>query len=200
MMAILALAIFSVMFLVVFVARSVVQKRRTGDTGLRAGVLGAAPWTMEWLAGWLLVAALLTAVAAPVAELAGLAPWTDVTWIRLVGAAIAVLGTALTFLAQLNMGDEWRIGVDTEEQTGLVTDGVFAIVRNPIFSALIVAAVGLAVMVPNPISLIGVVLLIVAIEMQVRSVEEPHLRRLHGEQYAAYEARVGRLIPRVGRG
>lgn len=200
MMAILALAIFSVMFLVVFVARSVVQKRRTGDTGLRAGVLGAAPWTMEWLAGWLLVAALLTAVAAPVAELAGLAPWTDVTWIRLVGAAIAVLGTALTFLAQLNMGDEWRIGVDTEEQTGLVTDGVFAIVRNPIFSALIVAAVGLAVMVPNPISLIGVVLLIVAIEMQVRSVEEPHLRRLHGEQYAAYEARVGRLIPGVGRG
>ena len=199
MMPTLALVIFGVMFLVVFVARSVIQKRRTGDTGVRAGVLGAAPGSVEWLAGWMLVAALLTPVAAPVAELAGLAPWTDATWVRSVGAGIAVVATGLTFLAQLNMGDEWRIGVDESEQTDLVTTGVFGFVRNPIFSALILAAAGLAVMVPNPISAVGVVLLIAAIEMQVRSVEEPHLRRLHGDSYADYEARVGRLVPRFGR-
>ncbi len=143
---------------------------------------------------------MLTAIAAPLAELSGLAPLTDATWFRSAGAFVALAGIGLTFLAQLNMGDQWRIGVDESERTDLVTTGVFGVVRNPIFSAMIVTAVGLAVMVPNPISVGGVVLFIVAIELQVRSVEEPYLRELHGDSYAAYEAQVGRLAPRIGRG
>lgn len=197
-MAVLALVIFVAMFLVVFVLRSVIQKRRTGDSGIRAGVLSAAVGSIEWLAGWMLVAAMVTAVAAPVAEIAGLEPWTDSGWVRGAGAAIAVIGTGLTLFAQLSMGDEWRIGVDASERTDLVTTGVFAMVRNPIFSAMIITAVGLAVMVPNPISVAGVLLLIMAIEMQVRSVEEPYLRRIHGDHYAAYETQVPRLVPRIG--
>jgi protein-S-isoprenylcysteine O-methyltransferase Ste14 len=99
----------------------------------------------------------------------------------------------------MSMGTQWRIGIDTDEQTGLVTDGAFGIVRNPIFSAMIVAGVGLALMVPNPISILGVVLLIAAIELQVRYVEEPHLRRLHNDAYTAYALRVGRFLPGIGR-
>ena len=34
----------------------------------------------------------------------------------------------------------------------------------------------------------------------VSAVEEPHLRRLHGDPYAAYAARTGRFLPGVGRG
>lgn len=200
MMPVLALTIFGIMFLVVFVARSVIQKRRTGDTGIRSGALGAAVGSIEWFAGWAFVTAMLTAIAAPLAELSGLAPLTDATWFRSAGAFVALAGIGLTFLAQLNMGDQWRIGVDESERTDLVTTGVFGVVRNPIFSAMIVTAVGLAVMVPNPISVGGVVLFIVAIELQVRSVEEPYLRELHGDSYAAYEAQVGRLAPRIGRG
>ena len=198
-MAVLAVVIFVILFLVVFVARSLIQKRRTGDTGIRAGVLGAAVGSIEWLAGWMLVAAMLAALAAPIAEIVGLDPWTDNTWVRGAGAVLAVVGTGLTFWAQLSMGDQWRIGVDASERTELVTAGMFGVVRNPIFSAMIIAAAGLAVLVPNPISVIGVVMLIAAIEMQVRSVEEPHLRQLHGDSYTSYEARVGRLVPRIGR-
>lgn len=199
MMPVLALTIFAIMFLVVFVARSVIQKRRTGDTGIRAGGLSASAGSIEWLAGWMLLVAILTAVAAPIAELAGLNPFTDATWFRSAGAAIALAGIGLTFLSQLSMGNQWRIGVDASEQTELVTTGAFGVVRNPIFSAMIVTAVGLAVMVPNPISMVGAVLFVVAVEMQVRSVEEPYLRDLHGDRYTAYESRVGRLLPRVGR-
>jgi protein-S-isoprenylcysteine O-methyltransferase Ste14 len=73
------------------------------------------------------------------------------------------------------------------------------VVRNPIFSALILAAIGLAMMVPNPISIVGVFVLILAIELQVRFVEEPHLRQLHGDDYAVYASRVGRFVPGIGR-
>lgn len=199
-MAALGLLLFGVMFLVVFVARTVVQKRRTGDSGIRTGVLGASFGSIERLAGWLLVTALLSGLAAPIAEMAGLDPWFTSIWVRGTGAVIAIAGIGLTFVSQLSMGDAWRIGVDADEETALVTNGAFAVVRNPIFGCMLLAGAGLAVLVPNLISAAGLVLLIAAIELQVRFVEEPHLRRLHSDTYTAYSSRVGRLFPGVGRG
>lgn len=198
-MPVLALVMFVVMFLVVFVARTVIQKRRTGDSGLRTGALDAPAGSAEWLAGWMLLVAMIAALAAPIAELAGLNAWVDSGWVRGIGIPIAAIGIMVTFASQLSMGDQWRIGVDSDEETDLVTDGAFGVVRNPIFSAMIIVAIGLAVMVPNPISVAGVVLLVVAIELQVRSVEEPYLRRVHGSSYTTYAKRVGRLVPGVGR-
>jgi hypothetical protein len=45
----------------------------------------------------------------------------------------------------------------------------------------------------------NVALVVVANELLVRLVEEPHLRRVHGEVYARYTAAVGRFVPGVGR-
>ena len=117
----------------------------------------------------------------------------------LVAAVMAVTGIGLTYAAQVGMGTEWRIGIDRTEVTGLVTSGVFGLVRNPIFTAMIFTAVGFALMVPNAVAIIAVVCLVLAIEMQVRFVEEPHLRRLHGTGYEQYAAEVGRFVPLIGR-
>lgn len=198
-MAVAALAMYVAMILVIVVLRSVLQKRATGDSGIRAGLLDAAAGSIEWVAGWLLVMAVIAGFTGPVAELAGLDPLTESGWLRGVGTAVAAAGIVLTFVAQMSMGTEWRIGVDPEETTGLVSAGAFAVVRNPIFAAMIFTGVGLALMVPNPISIIGAVLLFVAIELQVRFVEEPHLRRLHGADYGTYASRVGRFAPGIGR-
>ncbi len=198
-MAVGALVLFVAMFLLVFVARSVVQKRATGDSGIRAGVLGSSLGSLEWFAGWLLVLAMLSAIVAPIAELVGVDPLTESDLIRGTGAVVASVGIVLIFLAQMNMGEQWRIGIDETERTQLVSSGAFRLVRNPIFSAMILTAAGLAVMVPNPISIVGLMLLVVAIELQVRFVEEPYLRRLHGSGYHRYSGRVGRFVPGVGR-
>jgi protein-S-isoprenylcysteine O-methyltransferase Ste14 len=110
-----------------------------------------------------------------------------------------VVGILLTFYAQVAMGRSWRIGVDPDERTELVTAGPFALVRNPIFSAMIPTALGLALIVPSVVALAGLAALIVALELQVRVVEEPHLIRTHGEAYREYAARTGRFVPGVGR-
>ena len=198
-MALLALGLFVVWFLVVFVARTVKQKRATGDSGVRTGALSAPVGSIEWVAGWMLVLALLAGAMAPVVELLGLGLIFASDPVRVVGVIVAVVGIVLTSLAQSAMGKEWRIGVDAGERTGLVTAGAFAIVRNPIYTAMFGTAVGLVVMVPNWVAVVGFVLLVASVELQVRFVEEPHLRRLHGEEYAAYQARVGRFVPGVGR-
>ena len=97
------------------------------------------------------------------------------------------------------MGDSWRIGVDEEERTALVTSGPFAVVRNPIFAAMLPTSLGLALLVPNVVALAGLAALVIALEIQVRLVEEPYLLRAHGDAYSEYAARVGRFVPGLGR-
>ena len=97
------------------------------------------------------------------------------------------------------MGDSWRIGVDPIERTALVTNGAFAVVRNPIFTAMLVTATGLTMTIPNVISIVGLAALIAALEVQVRLVEEPYLLTAQGDDYRTYAQRVGRFAPRIGR-
>ena len=92
----------------------------------------------------------------------------------------------------------WRIGVDPAARTDLVTGGVFGAVRNPIFTAMLVATAGLVLLVPNLVSAAAFGVLVAAFEVQVRLVEEPYLRATHGRAYDAYRATVGRFLPRVG--
>lgn len=195
----LALGLFAVWFVVVFVVRSVVQKRATGDSGIRPGAFAEDASGIERAAYLLLILAFAGAIAAPVAAMAGVDPLIDTDAVPVVGLVVAIVGIAATYAAQLGMGSEWRIGIDRTEVTGLVTDGVFGLVRNPIFTAMIFTAAGFAAMVPNIIAVVAASCLVIAIELQVRSVEEPHLRRLHGDTYDQYLARVGRFLPFLGR-
>ncbi len=80
-----------------------------------------------------------------------------------------------------------------------ITAGPFALVRNPIFSAMVPAFLGLALLVPNIAALAGFAALLVALEVQVRLVEESYLLRTHGARYADYASRIGRFVPGLGK-
>ena len=93
---------------------------------------------------------------------------------------------------------------DTVEATAAFVDLAgysipFAIVRNPIFTTLLLTLTGLTLMVPNPIAIAGLLIAIAGIQLQVREVEEPYLRRVHGHTYRDYTTRVGRFLPWLGR-
>ncbi|MCB1283401.1 MAG: isoprenylcysteine carboxylmethyltransferase family protein [Microthrixaceae bacterium] len=193
----LALVLYAVFAIVAFGWRTWVQWRRTGDTGLR---LAAAPGTVQWWAKLGFVAALAAGIAAPIAGLAGLDPlvWLDRDALRVAGIVIAVVGVLATAGAQVQMGPSWRIGVDPSERTGLVTSGIFAVVRNPIFTAMLIAAVGFTLMVGNVVALLGLGALMGALNVQVRAVEEPYLRSTHGQAFESYATQTGRFIPTFG--
>lgn len=198
-MAVLTLALYGLYAVIAFGLRTLLQWRNTGDGGFR-GLSGHA-LSLEWWAGVLFVVAILAGVLAPVLALVGLEPVAllDHRAVALTGVGLAVVGIAATFGAQAQMGSAWRIGVDHDERTELVTAGVFGWVRNPIFTAMLVTGAGLGLMVPNAVALVGWVSLVVAIELQVRVVEEPYLRQLHGARFGRYLATVGRFLPWVGR-
>ena len=91
-------------------------------------------------------------------------------WTIAPGLALVVLGTADTF--------RW--------------------IRNPIFTMMIVASVGLALVCSTPLVLATPAVLVAALELQVRLVEEPWLRSVHGARYLSWAARTGRFLPGVG--
>ncbi len=198
-MAALALVLFGFSLILTFGVRIAIQLRRTGSTGVHGFATDATP--LERFAGVLFVAGLVMGAAAPLLALLGvLEPIAtlDGTAGHAVGIVLGVAGVLLTFGAQLAMGDAWRVGVDPEERTDLVTDGPFGLVRNPIYSAMIPTVLGLALMVPNVLAIAAFLTLVTALELQVRLVEEPHLLRVHGKTYADYAGRVGRFVPGLG--
>lgn len=193
-----ALALFVIYLALAFGLRSLTHLRPTGSSGFK-GISGP-PGSVEWFGGVLFTASLGLHLAAPVLDLTGVIGLLFVPgpagWL---GATLVTLGAAGTLAAQGAMGRSWRIGVEESERTELVTRGPFAVVRNPIFAAIIPASLGMALMVPNIAAIAALLFLITAIELQVRFVEEPYLIRTHGQTYLDYASRTGRFVPNVGR-
>jgi protein-S-isoprenylcysteine O-methyltransferase Ste14 len=196
----LAIVLSVVWFVSLFVFRTVVQWRKTGSTGLKGfhGTVGSLPW----IAGSSMSLGLALAPIAPVGALLrwpGGALLVASPPLHIVGAACALAGIVGALLAQLSMGDSWRVGVDEAETTELVTIGPFAWVRNPIFTFMGLSLIGLTLLVPNILSFVAAALAVLGIELQVRAVEEPYLKSTHGAAYRYYASRVGRFVPGVGR-
>ncbi len=90
------------------------------------------------------------------------------------------------------MGRSWRIGIDTGHATDLVTSGLFALSRNPIFLAMRVCLAILVLVRPNAFTLALWLVGDVIMQVQVR-LEESFLQQL-GADYLAYCERSRRWI------
>jgi protein-S-isoprenylcysteine O-methyltransferase Ste14 len=194
-----ALRLLVVYLVFAFGVRVAVSLRTTGKTGISS--LAAAP-PVELLGGFLFTAGIAAGVASPVLvkhetldPIGGL----EVAGLHAAGFALVGIGIAGTFLAQMQMGASWRIGVDEDERTELITGGLFSLVRNPIYSFMLSAWTGFALMVPTWLAFASVPIGLVGLEIQVRMVEEPHMLRTQGEPYRAWASRVGRFVPGLGR-
>lgn len=196
--AVVAAVLYVTGLVALFGVRTWQHRRATGSSGFN-GFSRRDGWARA--AGLLFAVAVLAGAAALVAAAAGMPVLTPpglVTPLAVAGLLVAAAGPALAWVAQSSMGMSWRIGVDPGETTPLVTTGVFARARNPIFTAMILAQAGTVLMAPTWLSLAALTALVTAIELQVRYVEEPYLRATHGTGYLDYAAHVGRFVPLLG--
>ena len=115
--------------------------------------------------------------------------------VEILGCIVALGGTGLTWWAQHQMGDSWRFGSDSSEEVVLVVSGLFARVRNPIYTADCLAFTGIALLAPHCLTWIGLGLTLSAFQWQVRVVEEPLMKRLHGEEWRRWAAKTPRFLP-----
>lgn len=197
----LTIALWLLYLMISLGVRLIIQLRMTGSSGFVLHRRRASP--LQMFASVLFVSSLLAGLASPI--LAAMYPeaslwsaWQVPSAATVAGGTGWLCGVSLAFTSQLTLGRSWRIGVDASEKTELVTRGMFGLVRNPIFSALFLTAFSLALLCSTPLAWIACAVQAIALEIQVRCVEEPHLRRVHGAVYNEYTARVGRFIPGLG--
>jgi protein-S-isoprenylcysteine O-methyltransferase Ste14 len=115
-------------------------------------------------------------------------------WAAAVVAALCLAGTAKCWA---RMGKNWRIDVSSEAPTELITDGLFGVVRHPIYALSILLMLCTAIVVPT-VPMAAVAAIHVALMNLKARNEERHLMATQGEAYARYVARTGRFFPRSG--
>ena len=114
-------------------------------------------------------------------------------YLKYIGWGLLGLSLILVWVAQSQMANSWRIGIDEKNKTELVTTGLFSISRNPIFLGIMIANVGLLLIIPNAFTLLIVSLSTISINTQIR-LEETFLEKSHGKTYTDYCQKVGRWI------
>ena len=119
--------------------------------------------------------------------------------LRWIAAALAVAALAGTIKCWARMGTDWRMDVGLERKTDLITDGLFARVRHPIYAFSILLMLCSAAVLPTAPMLVIATLQIVLWYVKARN-EERHLQDVHGDAYARYLRRTGRFFPRRSAG
>lgn len=110
-----------------------------------------------------------------------------------VGFALLHLSMIWIFIAQMQMGKSWRIGIDEQHKTEFVKNGLFSITRNPIFLGMIVAIFSAFLVLPNMITFFVSFAGYIVIQIQIR-LEEEFLERQFGEEYRNYKIKTKRLL------
>ena len=114
-----------------------------------------------------------------------------------VGALLGLAAVGLQITAFVHMGRSWRIGIDPGSREQLVTTGVFAWSRNPIYMALDLIAVSAFLVSGSVYFLVSGLVVMAGIHVQVRR-EERFLAAAYGAQYESYRRRVHRYLGRGG--
>ncbi|WP_413614210.1 methyltransferase family protein [Flavobacterium sp. N2013] len=90
-------------------------------------------------------------------------------YFKYVAIGLLVVALIWTIIAQNQMKNSWRIGIDTETKTDLITSGLFKFSRNPIFLGIILSLVGLFLTTPNALTVLFLILGYVLIQIQIQS-------------------------------
>jgi protein-S-isoprenylcysteine O-methyltransferase Ste14 len=112
---------------------------------------------------------------------------------RLIGVALVTFGLIIFVLAFVSFGDSWRVGFDVKTPGALVTTGLFAVTRNPIYVFLDLWFLGIFLINGTLIFLIFAALAFAAIHWQILQ-EENFLTKLYGKSYQDYCDRTGRYV------
>jgi len=110
-----------------------------------------------------------------------------------IGALLFACGIALAVWARLHLGRNWGMPMTERAEPELVTSGPYRFVRHPIYSGLLTAMLGTA-LVNNLLGLI-VVAVLVAYFYYCGIVEERNLVATFPKAYPEYRSRTKMLIP-----
>lgn len=114
---------------------------------------------------------------------------------RLTGFLLGIIGDIIFFVAVYTMKDSWRAGIPENDETQMVTGGIFRYSRNPAFLGFDFMYMGVLLMFFNPILVIFTLFPMVMLHLQILQ-EEQFLKQRFGDQYTEYKKHTFRYLGR----
>jgi len=118
--------------------------------------------------------------------------WTNAVpgWIGLV---LCVLALVLFLLTLVSFGDSLRVGIDEKAPAKLMTGGMFAVSRNPLYLCFFLLLIGLVLIYRNLLMAAAAVFFAAMIHRQILK-EEAFLKKHYGGEYEDYCRKVRRYL------
>jgi protein-S-isoprenylcysteine O-methyltransferase Ste14 len=115
------------------------------------------------------------------------------------GALFMAGSIVLLWLAHRDLGRNWSPSVDLRQEHKLVTGGIYATLRHPIYASIWLWCLAQALLVHNWIGGLAGLALFLPVYLTRLPVEEGMMLDQFGEEYRDYMRRVGGIFPRLGK-
>ena len=112
-----------------------------------------------------------------------------------IGLVFTVAGLCFAVWARMHLGEYWSGRITLKENHRVIQTGPYALVRHPIYSGLILALFGTAIILGTVWAFAGFAFLLISLVRKLE-IEETWLCAQFGAEYEAYRNRVKALIPR----
>jgi protein-S-isoprenylcysteine O-methyltransferase Ste14 len=113
--------------------------------------------------------------------------------LTIIGSILITIGLLTSSIASLNLKSSWRIGVDDNEKTDLIINGIYKISRNPYFLSYDFVLIGMMCCLLSPFIIIPAIITIVLFHLMILK-EEVYLENQHKDEYKKYRNNVRRYI------
>ena len=160
----------------------------------------ASRWTAEnverasttWrVADRILFAAGAILLFAPLGTPDIIAPTAALAW---TGACVTAAGLAFTTWARIHLGRYWSSAAALKSNHALIRSGPYRLARHPIYTGLLIALTGTALVTPTVGAAVALPLFIAGCLVKIHA-EETLLTRRFGQEYVDYRREVRALIP-----
>ena len=113
----------------------------------------------------------------------------------IIGSILNWVGIGLAIWARYHLAEYWSARITIKQDHQLIRTGPYARLRHPIYSGIILAAIGSAVVIDQWRCVLGVCLVLIGYCIKARK-EETMLTQQFGDAFREHQKQTGFLIPR----
>lgn len=115
-------------------------------------------------------------------------------YMQIIGVILTIIGAGILIIAMKNLGDSLAAVVSPKKEAHLVTSGMYGIVRHPIYTGIILLAIGWSIFWGSILSLLFSIILMVFFDIKSRKEEQLLIEKY--PDYTQYKMRVRKkMIP-----
>lgn len=162
----------------------------TSETAARPGFLRELPYRVATLFGFVLLFEIYDPPFFPVRPLYRLADGWQ--WLLLI---VAFVGFGFCWWARIHLGPLWSGWITRKDRHRVIDSGPYKLVRHPIYTGMIVAAVATAADTGTLTAITGAVIIIAGYALKALLEEQFLTKELGDDAYAAYRRSVPMLVP-----